>query len=114
MADLIDRDGLLKPMTEFREFLLEKEYYEPSIDTWATLRDAVEIFIKHIEEQPTVTQTNTEFNAESALIERKEGLWVEHRDYPGLAYLCSICGYFTTVKSNYCPHCGKMMGGGAK
>ena len=32
--------------------------------------------------------------------------WKEHKDYPGLAYLCSGCGYFTTDRSYYCPYCG--------
>lgn len=41
--------------------------------------------------------------------ERKTGRWNEHTDYPGLAYLCSCCGYFTTDRSYYCPHCGARM-----
>ena len=36
----------------------------------------------------------------------KHGHWKEHKDYPGLAYLCSDCGYFTTDRSYYCPYCG--------
>lgn len=43
--------------------------------------------------------------------ERKKGQWVGHKDYPGLAYLCSECDHFTTVKSNYCPNCGADMRG---
>lgn len=39
----------------------------------------------------------------------KHGHWKEHKDYPGLAYLCSGCGYFTTDRSYYCPHCGAKM-----
>lgn len=35
--------------------------------------------------------------------------WKEHKDYPGLAYLCSGCGYFTTDRSYYCPCCGAKM-----
>ena len=35
--------------------------------------------------------------------------WEEHKDYPGLAYLCSGCGYFTTDRSYYCPRCGAKM-----
>ena len=39
----------------------------------------------------------------------KHGHWKEHKDYPGLAYLCSDCGYFTTDRSYYCPNCGAHM-----
>ena len=47
---------------------------------------------------------------ESAQPERKKGRWIEHMDYPGLAYLCSECNYFTIVESTYCPFCGAEMG----
>lgn len=40
---------------------------------------------------------------------RIKGRWIEHKDYPELAYLCSECNHFTTVKSNYCPNCGASM-----
>ena len=30
--------------------------------------------------------------------ERIRGLWIEHKDYPGSAYLCSESNYFTTFK----------------
>lgn len=39
----------------------------------------------------------------------KHGHWIEHKDYPGLAYLCSECNYFTTDRSYYCPYCGAKM-----
>ena len=39
----------------------------------------------------------------------RHGHWKEHKDYPGLVYLCSGCGYFTTDRSYYCPHCGAKM-----
>lgn len=45
-------------------------------------------------------------------VQERKGQWVEHKDYSGWAYLCSECNYFTTVKSNYCPNCGKHMEGG--
>lgn len=41
----------------------------------------------------------------------RHGRWIEHKDYPGLAYLCSECGYFTTVRSYFCPYCGTKMDG---
>lgn len=43
--------------------------------------------------------------------ERMRGKWQEHKDYPGLAYLCSECGYFTTIQTNFCPNCGADMRG---
>lgn len=39
----------------------------------------------------------------------RHGCWSEHKDYPGLAWLCSECGNFTTVRSYYCPNCGARM-----
>ena len=40
--------------------------------------------------------------------------WIEHEDYPGLAYLCSNCGRFTTETSHFCPDCGRKMKKGEK
>lgn len=51
-----------------------------------------------IENQPTV-------DAEPV----RHGKWKEHNDYPGLAYLCSECGYFTTDRSRFCRNCGARM-----
>lgn len=39
----------------------------------------------------------------------RHGEWIEHKDYPGLAYLCSECNSFTTDRSYYCPCCGAKM-----
>ena len=39
----------------------------------------------------------------------RHGRWIEHKDYPGLAYLCSECGRFTTEISHFCPDCGAKM-----
>ena len=44
----------------------------------------------------------------------RHGKWLEHKDYPELAYLCSECNWFTTDRSFYCPHCGARMDGGTK
>lgn len=41
--------------------------------------------------------------------ERIRGKWKQHKDYPDLAYLCSECGYFTTMCSHFCPNCGAYM-----
>lgn len=42
----------------------------------------------------------------------RHGHWIEHKDYPGIAYLCSECGCFTTMPTyHYCPHCGAKMDG---
>lgn len=43
--------------------------------------------------------------------EPKKGKWIEHKDYPGLAYLCPKLSYFTTYRSNFCPNCGADMRG---
>lgn len=39
------------------------------------------------------------------------GRWTKHKDYPGIAYLCSECNHFTTLPSPYCPDCGAKMDG---
>lgn len=45
-----------------------------------------------------------------ALISQRTGTWKEHKNYPDLAYLCSECGYFTTMsRYHYCPNCGARM-----
>lgn len=41
----------------------------------------------------------------------KTGKWKEHEKYPNLAYLSSKCGYFTTLRSHFCPNCGSYNGG---
>ena len=43
--------------------------------------------------------------------ERKTGKWKDHEKYPNLAYLCSECSYFTTMRSHFCPNCGADMRG---
>ena len=49
---------------------------------------------------------------EQPTIELNKGKWKEHKDYPNLAFLCSECGYFTTMRSHFCPSCGADMRGG--
>lgn len=46
--------------------------------------------------------------------ERKKGRWIPHKDYPGLAYLCSACNLFITDRSYFCPNCGAYMKGEEK
>ena len=47
----------------------------------------------------------------SAQPEKMRGKWKEHKDYPNLAYLCSECDCFATVRSYFCPNCGADMRG---
>ena len=57
------------------------------------------------------TKKPTDFSAVDA-VPVIHGKWKEYKDYPGLAYLCSECGYFTTMRSyQYCPNCGARMDG---
>lgn len=62
---------------------------------WLT-KDAKEVLQEAIEKLPSA---------------ERHGKWLEHKDYPGLAYLCSKCNWFTTDRSFYCPHCGARMDG---
>ena len=70
-------------------------------DGWRMSR-TVQIDEKTMELQ---TRKPTDFQA----VEPRKGRWKEHDDYQGLAYLCSECGYFTTDRSCFCPHCGAKM-----
>ena len=45
----------------------------------------------------------------------RHGRWTEHKDYQGIAWLCSECGHFTTMRTyHYCPNCGAKMDGERK
>ncbi len=41
--------------------------------------------------------------------ERTAGHWNEIPKYKDIAWQCSECGHFTTMKHNYCPNCGTKM-----
>jgi len=83
MADLIDRQAAIKAIENLQDC------YNGFSDTYDKA-----CIIGALEEVPPAQRT---------------GRWIEHKDYPGLAYLCSECDYFTTLKSHYCPYCGARM-----
>ena len=41
--------------------------------------------------------------------EPKTGHWKDIPKYKDIAWQCSECGHFTTMKHNYCPNCGCRM-----
>lgn len=41
--------------------------------------------------------------------EPKTGHWNDIPKYKDIAWQCSECGHFTTMKHNYCPNCGAKM-----
>ena len=41
--------------------------------------------------------------------EPKTGHWNDISKYKGIAWYCSECERFTTMKHNYCPNCGAKM-----
>ena len=41
--------------------------------------------------------------------EPKTGHWNDIPKYENIAWLCSECGHFTTMKHNFCPNCGARM-----
>lgn len=43
--------------------------------------------------------------------EPKTGHWNSIPKYPDIAWYCSECEHFTTMKHNYCPNCGSYNGG---
>lgn len=109
MADLIDRDGLLKELTGFWDFLLQREHRSPNSDV-ETMMQTMEIVISAVKIRPTVTQTNAELNTDSALTERKEGRWLNHLGLP-LNDFCSVCAKDSPYNKHwdYCPNCGAKM-----
>ena len=91
--DLIDRQAAIDALQE------EINKGIPPFDnTIGAIRCGVRLARNIIEDLPSV--------------QPRKGKWVGHKDYPGLAYLCSECNHFTTVKSNYCPNCGVSMSEG--
>jgi rubrerythrin len=82
---LIDADALIAQWESDAE---EMEELAIKLATYGAIND--------VKRQPTIEP-------------RKKGEWKEHKDYPGLAYLCSECGYFTTMRTNFCPNCGADM-----
>lgn len=84
MDDLISRQGMCDSLNKYRiEKMLEGK--DVSL-VWEC--------IDKVLQEPSAQRT---------------GRWIEHRDYPRLAYLCSECNHFTTVESYYCPYCGAKM-----
>ncbi len=89
---LIDADNLVKVLDEELEDRVKGEtIYTNALKSIFLVGFAKQV----INDAPTV-------DAEPV----RHGHWKEHKDYPGLAYLCSGCGYFTTDRSYYCPYCG--------
>ena len=71
---------------------IEKDYWEEKADPV----DMVEIFDlaqRALEQEP------------------KTGHWNEIPKYKDIAWQCSKCEHFTTMKHNYCPNCGADMRG---
>ena len=103
MDDLISRqaaiDALWKALYEYED-KTEKQFQESGdldVEDWIVHR----IFVQNMNDIDRQTILNL-----PPTDPVKRGHWKEHKDYPGLAYLCSDCGYFTTDRSYYCPNCG--------
>lgn len=60
--------------------------------------DAMQECIDAIRDMPSVTPQ-----------EPKTGHWNDIPKYKNIAWQCSECGRFTTMKHNYCPNCGAKM-----
>lgn len=75
------------------------------IDADALIRSTI-YNTRHV---PYITKSDIEDAPTVDAVPIRRGKWKEHKDYPGLAYLCSDCGYFTTDRSRFCPNCGARM-----
>ena len=101
MADLIDRQAAIDTV---------RSYYDECDDREESIEE-------RIERLPSADIDLSGFSDKlwRAAYERgkaeavRHGRWLEHKDYPGLAYLCSECNLFTTDRSYYCLHCGARM-----
>ena len=60
---------------------------------------------------PSRVEINTILNELPSVTpqEPKTGNWNEIPKYKDIAWMCSECGRFTTMKHNYCPNCGAKM-----
>ena len=84
--------------------MTEKEFIERNAALSAALSGANEwgsferevAIMKALEEVPTADAK-----------EVKHGAWVERIKY--YYYSCSLCGYLTSHRTNYCPDCGAEM-----
>jgi rubrerythrin len=103
MSDLISRQAAIEYLMTNMCWYNEDGYEETEDEKRNAITDLIngvpsaqpEIVLELLKTQPT--------------IEPRKGKWKEHKDYPGLAYLCSECGYFTTMRTNFCPNCGADM-----
>ena len=55
--------------------------------------------------------TLIDYAVEALEQEPKTGHWNEIPKYKDIAWQCSKCEHFTTMKHNYCPNCGVDMRG---
>jgi hypothetical protein len=96
---LIDADALEKAIYKWMP-----KYEGTWMDGWISpIENLMILIMMTIQEQPTVDVEPV-----------RHGEWSEHKDYPGIAWLCSECGYFTTMRTHYCPNCGAKMDGERK
>ena len=101
MSDLIDRQAAIDALRYAQHrFTVADEAGGMGIVKWSEDVIYFAAAEKVLDEMPTI-------EAEPV----RHGKWIEHKDYPGLAYLCSECGRFTTERSHYCPDCGAKMDG---
>jgi hypothetical protein len=58
----------------------------------------VRLIMNHMDEMPSAALTGLNI-----------GRWKDLPKYPNIAWQCSECSHFTTIKHNYCPNCGAKM-----
>ena len=85
--------------------LINKENYEPQTFKWCT--DCREYDQeKHCCHRWSKVIRDT---VEEMKQEPKTGHWKDIPHYKDIAWECSECGHFTTLKHSYCPECGAKM-----
>ena len=90
--DCISRESVLKLIYDYKEnHSNDREHYPIN---YGTLLD----MIRWVRNLPSVTPQ-----------EPRKGHWKDIPKYKDIAWQCSECEHFTTMKHNYCPKCGAKM-----
>ena len=89
-VDCISRDEAIQTIQKYGVGCFDADEFSPE--------ECERFVISKLNELPTVTPQ-----------EPKTGNWNEIPKYKDIAWMCSECGRFTTMKHNYCPNCGAKM-----
>ena len=97
--DCINRDGAIKALGyDIKHFEFKSGVSKHMDDIAKLLNTIYETQVNNIKALPSVTPQ-----------EPRKGHWDDIPKYKDIAWRCSECEHFTTMKHNYCPNCGAKM-----